>query len=232
MHRHLGLAKARAALVLCSSQATMQACRDAGFDPGRLRHVALGVDVPAVESDAVEAVRQAFGLAGPYVLFLGTREPRKNLGRLLEAFAALDRADLHLVVAGPAGWGSGRDGEPIDGLVRFVGFVPEAVKHALLAGASVFAYPSLEEGFGLPVAEAMAHGCPVVTSRGISTEEVAGGAAVLVDPTDTIDIARGLDEAMADAEQLARAGRARAEELTWERTAAATRAAYEEARAS
>jgi len=112
--------------------------------------------------------------------------------------------------------------------VRLLGFVSDRDRDALYAGADAFVYPSLREGFGLPVAEAMAHGTPVVTSRGTATEEVAGGAAVLVDPTDVDDIAAGIVQALADSDQLIAAGYERADELTWERTAADTVAAYEE----
>ena len=105
---------------------------------------------------------------------------------------------------------------------------PDAERDALYAGADAFVYPSLREGFGLPVAEAMAHGTPVVTSRGTSTEEVAGGAAVLVDPFDVDAIADGIADALAERDQLVAAGRQRAAELTWERTAEATLAAYRE----
>ncbi len=114
----------------------------------------------------------------------------------------------------PASWASSASGELA----------------GLYAAASAFAYPSLWEGFGLPVAEAMAQGTPVVTSRETSTAEVAGGAAVLVDPLDIDDIARGLTAALGDHDRLRRAGLARAAELTWEAAATATRAVYDEVR--
>ena len=112
--------------------------------------------------------------------------------------------------------------------VAFLGFVADTDLRALYAAATVFCYPSLREGFGLPVLEAMAQGTPVVTSRGTSTEEVAGGAAVLVNPTDIADIARGVADALRDASQLAVAGRARAASMTWQHTAELTVAAYRE----
>ena len=99
---------------------------------------------------------------------------------------------------------------------------------ALYAGAEALAYPSLREGFGLPVLEAMAQGTPVVTSHGTSTEDVAGGRAVLVDPLDVDDIAGGLREALRRGDELGEAGIERAAEMTWARTAELTVAAYRE----
>jgi glycosyltransferase involved in cell wall biosynthesis len=130
-----------------------------------------------------------------------------------------------LVIAGADGWG---EGQPTGEGIRFLGFVPERDLPALYAAATVFAYPSEREGFGLPVAEAMAQGTPVVTSRGTSTEEVASGAAVLVDPFDVDGIAVGIGEAMDRADELAVAGRARAGELSWAATAARTLDVYRE----
>jgi glycosyltransferase involved in cell wall biosynthesis len=131
-----------------------------------------------------------------------------------------------LVVAGAAGWG---DVGTVDhGDTLFLGFIADADLAPLYAAATVFAYPSEREGFGLPVAEAMAQGAAVVTSRGTSTEEVAGGAAVLVDPFDVDDIARGLIEAADRSHALAAAARQRAAELTWARSAELTLAVYRE----
>jgi glycosyltransferase involved in cell wall biosynthesis len=167
-------------------------------------------------------VRARYGLPDEFVLFVGTIEPRKNLTALAAAALRLDRP---VVAAGAAGWG---DEAAPAGEVRFLGFVPPADLPALYSLAAVFAYPSLAEGFGLPVAEAMAYGTPVVTSMGTSTEEVAAGAAVLVDPTDVASIAAGIDEAFARAAELSRLGLARAADLSWDHTVASTVAAYRE----
>jgi glycosyltransferase involved in cell wall biosynthesis len=112
--------------------------------------------------------------------------------------------------------------------VRFVGFVPDADLAGLYAGAEVFCYPSEREGYGLPVLEAMAQGTPVVTSRGTATEETAGGAAVLVDPLDPDDIARGIVEARAHRSTLSEKGVARADDASWSETARLTADAYRE----
>ena len=214
----------RADLVLCASRSTVVDAIAAGIPEERLRLVPLGVDLTSVGEDEIARVREVHRLPPDYLLFVGTVEPRKNLGRLTRALARLPDAPP-LVVAGAPGWG---EAGAVDGDVRFLGFVSEADKTALYAGAVAFCYPSEREGFGLPVLEAMAQGTPVVTSRGTSTEEVADGAAVLVDPFDVDDIARGLAEALARRGELSVAGRRRAAACSWDTTAALTVAAYEE----
>jgi glycosyltransferase involved in cell wall biosynthesis len=150
---------------------------------------------------------------GDYVLALGTLEPRKNLPRLAEATR---RLGLELRLVGAPGWGEvDLDG---DG-VQWLGRLPDDEVAALYRGALCFAYPSLYEGFGIPVLEAMACGIPVVTSRGGATEEVAGGAAILVDPHDPASIAAGIEEAGRRRESLVEIGRARASMFTWRRAA-------------
>ncbi len=129
--------------------------------------VPWGVDEPRATPAEVERVRATYHLHQPYVMWAGTIEPRKNLPTLLDAFRRLDRHGLDLVLVGPRGWNEDleRHVGSADGRVRQLGFVPEADKRALLAGASVFCLPSLQEGFGLPVLEAMAQGVAVITSR-------------------------------------------------------------------
>ncbi len=217
-------------LVLCSSQATLDDCVGVGLPANRLRLVPLGLD-PVVKPSAadVAAVRVRLGLEEPYLLFVGTLEPRKNVERLVAAVGSLG-ADLPLVLVGPSGWGDDPQPEsPGAGTrVRRLGFVDEATKAALYEGAEVVCYPSLREGFGLPVLEAMAHGAPVVTSAGTATAEVGGDAVVLVDPMDPADIARGIVEARDRRAELAAAGPTRAARFTWAATADAVVAAYRE----
>jgi glycosyltransferase involved in cell wall biosynthesis len=235
--RNLELALREADMVLCSSLATLADCRDAGFDPARLRHVPLGVEVDVAVDAAVARVRREYALDRPYVLWSGTLEPRKNLAGLLDAFGRLD-ADADLVLVGPRGWKEDVEQriaalpERARARVRRLGFVPGADLGALYAGASVFCFPSLLEGFGFPVLEAMAQGTPVVTSEGTSTAELAGDAGLLVDPRDPAAIAAALDRIIGDAslaERLRRAGPSRAAEYTWERSAQLVKDAYREA---
>jgi glycosyltransferase involved in cell wall biosynthesis len=167
----------------------------------------------------------------PYVLGVGTLEPRKNLPRLVEAFAALrpeTRDHRVLALVGPLGWETGETLDAIGRhapLVRTLGSVPDEELPALYRGADLFAYPSLYEGFGLPVLEAMACGTPVLTSSVSSLPEVAGDAAIYVDPTDTYAIHDGLASGLSDAAlrgRLSQAGLERAPEFSWARTAAET----------
>jgi glycosyltransferase involved in cell wall biosynthesis len=225
--RALALTRERADLVLCSSEATLEHCARVGIPRGRLRHVPLGVHAPFVLDGEIEQVRARYGLEHPYLLWTGTVEPRKNLPRLLEAFGRID-GELELVLVGPRGWNEQIAERP---RVRMLGFVPQRDLGPLYAGAEVFCFPSLLEGFGFPVLEAMAQGTPVVTSLGTSTEELGRDAAVLVDPHDVAAIGAGIERVLREpalARELAEAGRSRAAEYTWRRSADLVEAAYEE----
>lgn len=228
-HRGLDLARADADIVMCPSRATLDDCARHGFERARLRLVPLGVDIaPATASD-VARVKTRFGLDRPYVLWTGTIEPRKNLRRLLAAFRAVDR-ELDLVIVGPVGWNEDLAGAVggLDDRVKLLGFVPRTELGPLYAGAEVFCFPSLMEGFGFPVLEAMAQGTPVVTARGTSTEELGREAAVLVDPYDVSSIAEGIAHALDRRDVLAADGKRRAAEYSWSRTAAVLAEVYRE----
>lgn len=230
------LAKRHADLVLVPSEATAQECRDAGFDDAKLRLVPWGVDIRPVTTEQVDAARAKHGIERPYLLFVGTMEPRKNLRRLVEAVALLVGREVDLVLVGPEGWNEDvatllatLDGTGIG--VHALGFLPPDELPPLFAGCAAFCFPSLREGFGMPVLEAMGHRAPVVTSRGTATQEVAGDDALLVDPLDVDDIATAIARLLDDpdlATDLRRRGHERAATYTWEHTAELTAAAYAE----
>jgi glycosyltransferase involved in cell wall biosynthesis len=234
LRRGLELARRHARLVICPSRATMDACRAAGIGSERLRLVPWGVRARTIEGSESEEIRRRYAIERPYVLFCGTREPRKNLRRVLEAFRRLDRPGLELVLAGPEGWKEDLTSgvATLEGRVRSLGFVPPDDLDALYTGAVAAVYPSLAEGFGLPVLEAMAHGVPVVTSAGKATEEVAGDAALLVDPLDVDAIAGAMERVLEDRElavSLGAAAKERAASFTWQRSAELVAAVYSEA---
>jgi len=160
---------------------------------------------------------------GEYVLAVGTLEPRKNLARLIDATG---RLGLELRVAGAPGWG----GVQVGGShVHWLGRPSDEELAVQLRGALCLAYPSLWEGFGIPVLEAMLCGTPVVTSSDSAMSEVADGAAELVDPRDTDSIAAGIERALGRREELRAAGLARAGAFGWGATTAAVVASYERA---
>ena len=179
--------------------------------------------VPNAVGDEFTSVGEAE--EGDYVLAVGTLEPRKNLSRLVEA---VQRTRRELRVVGARGWG----GVEVGGNgVRWLGEVSDKELARLYRGAACVAYPSLYEGFGIPVLEAMACGAPVVTTRGTAMEEVADGAAVLVDARDPAEIAAGIERAATDRDELVARGLERASQFRWDAVAAATVQVYREAAA-
>jgi glycosyltransferase involved in cell wall biosynthesis len=199
----------------------------------KVKVVYLGVDQrfrPVVDSGIRMAARQRYGLPEQFILFVGTVQPRKNLMGLVRAFASLNATKAHphtLVIAGGAGWKNEGLRELIRDLgvtekVHFTGYIDEADLPVLYSMAEVFALPSLYEGFGLPVIEAMACGVPVLTSSTSCLPEIAGDAAVLVDPQSVEAMAAGLGRLMEDSslrDSCIAKGYERARQFTWERSA-------------
>jgi len=218
----------RADAVIAVSESTKRdAVRVLGLDPGKVTRIHSGIDgaffdVPAA---AIARVKDRYWLARPFVLFVGTIEPRKNIDTLLDAWFGLApslREQFELVLAGPTGWARP---ETIARLreARYLGYIPETDLAPLTAAATVFVYPSLYEGFGFPVAQAMAAGVPVVTSDVSSLPEVTGDAALLVDPRSMAELRDALARLLLSPDlrtELAARGRVRARELSWERCAA------------
>ncbi|MCB0077681.1 MAG: WecB/TagA/CpsF family glycosyltransferase [Anaerolineales bacterium] len=202
-----------------------------GADPQRISVVYPGVDhqrfQPLTDPTAAPQIRARYSDGARYLLYVGTLQPRKNVARLVRAFGRItaQHPEVRLLLAGGAGWLD-------DGLQREIartaqvqrlGYVPDDMLPALIASAEVLCFPSLFEGFGLPVLEAMACGTPVLTSNSSSLPEAAGDAALLVDPLDEAQIADGMARLLADAalrQQLRERGLAHAAAFTWQRSAA------------
>lgn len=208
-----------------------------GIDPTKVHVTLLGVDhtrfAPQTPRQAAAALAP-LGIHPPYILAVGTLEPRKNLPTLLRAYATLPADTPPLVLTGGKGWGDDDLARLITALdlrqrVRFTGYVPDDLLPALYAAADVFVYPSLYEGFGLPVLEALACGAPVLTSNTSSLPEVVGDAGVMVDPTDAPGLAAALGRlhtSPGERQTLREAGPLRARRFSWDACAAATLAVY------
>jgi glycosyltransferase involved in cell wall biosynthesis len=206
-----------------------------GVDPAKLHVVPLAAALPSGALDAADVATRLM-ISRPYALFVGTLEPRKNLVRLVRAYRrAAGRGLPHaLVLAGPMGW----QHEPLmrelalsgPGEIVMTGRVSADELDALYRGADAFVYPSLYEGFGLPVVEAMARGVPTITSATSSLPEVAGDAAELVDPRSVRELTDALERVLTDtahADSLAARGRAQAERFSWDETARLTLEVYD-----
>ena len=215
----------RADRLIAVSQSTRDdAVRVLGLAPDKITVIHSGI-ADAFFSAKPGDVCRRYQLERPFVLSLGTIEPRKNIDAVLDAFAALPeslRAEFELVVAGPKGWASAKTMERLKS-VRYLGYIPETDLAPLTAAAAVFVYPSLYEGFGFPVAQAMAAGVPVITSNVASLPEITGGAAVLIDPRSLAELRDALARLLESADRrrdLAARGRLRAECFRWPECAA------------
>jgi glycosyltransferase involved in cell wall biosynthesis len=204
--------------VLAVSEFTKREVVELAGVPDERIDVAYNASSPAFTPDGPAA-------EGDYVLAVGTLEPRKNLPRLVEATS---RLGLELRIAGARGWGSVDAHAPH---VRWLGRPSDEELAVQLRGALCLAYPSLLEGFGIPVLEAMLCGTPVVTSAHSAMEEIAGGAAELVDPRDVDSIAAGIDQALARRDELRQAGLVQARRFNWASTADAVIGSYRKAAA-
>jgi glycosyltransferase involved in cell wall biosynthesis len=228
-------ARAARRVIAVSSQTKSDLVEHYGIPPDRVSVIHSGVDSSRFRRLDPAPVLQELGIQPPYLLFLSTVQPRKNVVRLIDAFEALGDRDLSLVIAGRSGWLADGIEQRIaaSGTVQSVyrlGYVADQAVPALYNGAAAFVLPSLYEGFGMGVLEAMACGCPVVVSNCSSLPEVAGDAAVLIDPYDVGAIRDGirrvLDPDVRDA--LVAAGLRRAATFTWQRAALQTLAVIDE----
>jgi glycosyltransferase involved in cell wall biosynthesis len=223
-------------VIAVSGQTRDDLINDYRTDPGRIRVIHSGIDHDRFRPLDPAPQLSELGIRQPYILFLSTVQPRKNVARLIDAFEQLHQPGLHLVIAGKSGWLSEpieeriRSSSAVDRIVR-LDYVADDAVPALYNGAKAFVLPSLYEGFGMGILEAMACACPVVTSDRSAMPEIAGSAAVLVDPTDIHAIREGIEHALSDSERerLIRSGLERAAAFTWERTARETLAVIQEA---
>lgn len=214
----------RANGVIAVSQSTKDdAVRVLGLAPEKIAviHSGIASDFFVVTPDGIDSVRKRYGLDRPFVLFVGTIEPRKNIDVLLDAYRRLVpslRDEFELVLAGPIGWAR-EDTIARVRQARYLGYIPELDIAPLTAAATVFTYPSLYEGFGFPVAQAMAAGVPVITSNTSSLPEIAGDAALLIDPRSTVELRDALSRLLLSRDlraELAARGRRRSSNFSWE----------------
>jgi glycosyltransferase involved in cell wall biosynthesis len=244
LHKRLPRSLAAARAVITDSLAVREEITaHYGVRPEKVHAIPLGVSprFRPRSADEIEPLMRRLQLtAGAYLLCVGTLEPRKNLVRTVRAYSSLPaelRKRFPLVVVGAVGWHESSivaELEPLarSGEARFLSYVDEDSLTSLYAGARGVLYPSLYEGFGLPIAEAMASGAPTLTSNAGCMKELADGAALLVDPMDIAGIAQGLRRLLEDDATRARlraAGLERARHLTWQRCAERTLQVYRQA---
>jgi glycosyltransferase involved in cell wall biosynthesis len=240
MSRFARLAMQHAEAVLFVSDSTRKDAERLFGSGNNLRTVTpLAVDHAAftdIQPAAIDETLARLGIERPYILFLGTLEPRKNIVRLIHAFDSLGKkfAQYKLVIAGKPGWHyeailEAVENSPNKARILRLGYVAPEDKAPLIAGCDALVYPSLYEGFGLPVLEGMAAGAPVITGNASSLPEIAGDAALLVDPSSTEQIAAAMRSVLSDETLRARmriASRRQAAKFSWGQTARTTYAAY------
>jgi alpha-1,3-rhamnosyl/mannosyltransferase len=221
-------------LIAVSENTKRDAIRVLNIAPEKIRVIHLGVPraYRSVTPDKIARVTRQLTLHKPYFLSVGTIEPRKNLDTLLSAWLTLPpsfRESYDLIVAGPPGWSSGATTKRLlqansdNRGIRYIGYVPEPDLPALTAGATAFVYPSLYEGFGIPVAQAMAAGSPVITSNLSSLPEITGGAAILIDPRSVTELGAAIQRVGHSPDLRTRMrmeGIDQAKQFTWETAAA------------
>lgn len=206
-------------LIAVSENTRQDTIRVLNIRPERITTIYSGIAAEYFDAQPVHRAK-------PYVLYVGAIEPRKNLDTLLDAWRGLRaglREAFELVIAGPMGWAAETTRQRIQSESTYLGYVPEAELPGLTAGAAAFVYPSLYEGFGFPVAQAMAAGVAVVTSNTSCLPEIAGDGAVLVDPRSSGEITTGLTRVLESdtlRTELGRRGRARAARYRWQTCAA------------
>ncbi len=224
--RRMRWVKKEADLIIADSYSTKEdLIKIIGIPKKKIKVIYLGVEENKAEGESL--------VEGDYILTVGTREPRKNLKRLINAFRVVIKKNknVKLVIAGKYGWGNKQLNFKNE-QINILGFVPEETLKLLYKHAKVFVYPSLYEGFGLPILEAMAASCPVITSNLSSLPELAGKAAILIDPLSTNSITRAIEKVLEKKDlrtKLIKEGKTQVKKFTWRQTAENTLKAYMEA---
>ncbi len=227
--RRLYWVKKECDLVISDSEASKKDMVDIlRFDPNKVEVIYPGIDKIFIPSnnDDITRVKQKYGLFDEYILFVGTMEPRKNLQKTIQAFEKLlnnplissRKKPLQMVITGNTGWG---DMPKMSRFIHNLGLIPRNDLPAIYSGASMFVYPSLYEGFGLPVVEAMSCGCPVITSDRGSLKEITSDSAIFVDPQDEDDIAIKMTKIIIDnnlRQSLIKKGLLNAARFNWQDT--------------
>lgn len=225
-------------LIAISQSSKSDAVRLLGLNPDKVTVIYPGVDERFfnVAASDIERVVRGYDLGKPYLLFVGTIEPRKNVDTILDAYSALpvDLRDHHdLVIAGPTGWAAGSTVKRLEsGIpgIRVLGYVPESELPALTAGATVFVYPSFYEGFGFPVAQAMAAGVPVITSNVSALPEITAGAGMLIDAASAAELTGSIYQVLTSPSlrtERGKSGQQIARRYTWSRAAIQSAAFFE-----
>lgn len=219
--------------IICVSNTTKNDLVSAfHINPDRISVIYSGVNrIFRDEADMDSPAQKKYKLPSKYILAVGTLEPRKNLNLLIAAFLNLKKQnkikEFNLVIVGNRGWGEEIEKNKD---IHVTGFIPTSDMPGIYKGAALFVYPSLYEGFGLPILEAMSVGCPVITSNVGSMKEIGEGAAVLIDPTSDEKLGRAISEVLDDKKMgnhLIEKGRERAKKFTWEKTAHETLSVYQ-----
>ncbi len=203
--------------ILCDSYATKNDVREVyNIDESKLHVVYPAVLTREPSEDNIPRVKKKYRVEKPFILSVGKLEPRKNLTRLIHAFLTSDLKDTELLIVGPEGWNTAIKQQKSD-TIRFLGYVSDDELYALYRSALFFVYPSLYEGFGYPVVEAMSLGCPVATSQTSSLGEIVDDSGLLFDPLATEDIAKTLEVLTKDSalrETLSARGKQKAQNFT------------------
>ena len=234
--RNLYWVKKQAKFIIVDSKRTRKDLIREGFNEEKIKVIYLGVSKkfkPVKDKKKIEEIKKKYGIKGDYILSVGTLEPRKNTKRVIDVFTQLTAHNSQLVLVGKHGCGNQSKSQITNhkSQIIFTGFIPDTDLPSLYSGAKLFVYPSLYEGFGLPVLEAMACGCPVITSNVSSLPEVAGNAALLVNPKSTKEIKKAMEKLLTSEKlrkSLVKKGLTQAKKFSWKKTARQTLEVYKE----